>query len=135
MYSLTSVSDCAPFPCVERPFVSLQCFPSHSQVFLSWSDATLFNLSLLTSDLWSVLAAVFLFDQTLDVYYFLAFAATATGIALYNLAGAPTKPVHNWVTGGLPAPPPNDDKGEPLASSEDEVRALIDDQTPMDSAI
>lgn len=54
--------------------------------FLVTSDAVLFNLSLLTSDVWAILAAVLLFGQSLHWLYFLAFAIIVVGLFLYNTA-------------------------------------------------
>jgi solute carrier family 35 protein F1/2 len=54
--------------------------------FLQGSDSTLFNLSLLTSDLWAILAAVFFFDADLHPLYFLALALIVVGLLLYNTA-------------------------------------------------
>lgn len=52
----------------------------------------MFNLSLLTSDIWGVLAGVILFGQDLGVLYFLAAATIVAGLIVYNqdhLEGGP----------------------------------------------
>jgi len=54
--------------------------------FLSAGDATLFNLSMLTSDLWAVLVGVLLFGQGLSWLYFVALLVIIVGIVLYNSA-------------------------------------------------
>lgn len=54
------------------------------QIFLSISDATLFNLSLLTSDIWGVLIATFLFQQSLHWLFFVAFVTIAVGLFIYS---------------------------------------------------
>lgn len=54
--------------------------------FLSSGDATLFNLSMLTSDLWAVLVGVLLFGQGLSWLYFVALIVIVGGIVLYNSA-------------------------------------------------
>jgi solute carrier family 35 protein F1/2 len=54
--------------------------------FLTEGDATLFNLSMLTSDLWAVLVGVLLFGQGLSWLYFIALAILVSGIVLYNSA-------------------------------------------------
>lgn len=54
--------------------------------FLQQRDATLFNLSMLTSDLWGVLVGVLLFGQGLSWLYFLALVVIVAGIFLYNSA-------------------------------------------------
>lgn len=52
--------------------------------FLLASDATLFNLSMLTSDVYSVLFAWKVEGQHLSRTYAAAFAATMSGVVIYN---------------------------------------------------
>ena len=47
-------------------------------------SATVMNLSFLTSDFWAVLAALFLFGDNLQWYYFIAFAVVMCGVVLYH---------------------------------------------------
>ena len=54
--------------------------------FLQRADATLFNLCLLSSDLWAILAAVCFFGATLSWLYFVALALIVVGLVLYNSA-------------------------------------------------
>ncbi|XP_078181852.1 uncharacterized protein LOC144575539 isoform X3 [Carex rostrata] len=49
------------------------------------SGATLFNLSLLTSDMWAVLIRVFFYHQQVDWLYYLAFGVVAIGLIIYSL--------------------------------------------------
>eukprot|EP01138_Halocafeteria_seosinensis_P014144 gb/GECG01014442.1/.p1 GENE.gb/GECG01014442.1/~~gb/GECG01014442.1/.p1 ORF type:complete len:393 (+),score=26.49 gb/GECG01014442.1/:1-1179(+) len=54
--------------------------------FLGQSDSALFNLSLLTSDLYAVLVGLVLFEVKLNYLYFIAFVVIVAGIVLYNQA-------------------------------------------------
>ena len=56
-------------------------------LLLQHSSALFLNLSLLTSDFWSILFAVLLFRARLHPLYFLAFGIIIAGLLLYNLAG------------------------------------------------
>ena len=49
------------------------------------SSAIVFNLSLLTSDVYAAVAAVFLFHQKFSIFYVVAFITTIVGIIFYNL--------------------------------------------------
>jgi solute carrier family 35 protein F1/2 len=57
--------------------------------FLQGSDAALFNLSLLTSDVWAVLAAAVLFQQYVQPLYFVSLGLVATGLFMYHLGPDP----------------------------------------------
>lgn len=57
--------------------------------FLQGSDAALFNLSLLTSDIWAILAAALLFQQTVPLLYFVSLGIVAAGLFLYHLGAQP----------------------------------------------
>ena len=52
-------------------------------------DATLFNLSLLTSDAWAVGAALLLFGTPLRPLYWPALACIVAGLVVYNRAPPP----------------------------------------------
>ncbi|KAL1352073.1 uncharacterized protein [Arachis hypogaea] len=49
------------------------------------SGATMFNLSVLTSDMWAVVFRVFLYHQEVDWLYFVSFAITVVGLIIYSL--------------------------------------------------
>ncbi|KAL2481655.1 Eukaryotic protein of unknown function (DUF914) [Abeliophyllum distichum] len=51
---------------------------------LKMSGSTLFNLSLLTSDMWAVVIRIFFYKQKVDWLYFLAFALVVVGIFVYS---------------------------------------------------
>jgi drug/metabolite transporter (DMT)-like permease len=55
-------------------------------------DATVFNLSMLTSDAWGALWSVILFHHGLSWAYFVSLAVTVCGVVLYNTAGFATPP-------------------------------------------
>jgi solute carrier family 35, member F1/2 len=63
---------------------------SNTSSFLTSNDATLFNLSLLTSDVYAVLFAYFVFQYQVHWLYFVAFFLTATGLTFYYRGGQPT---------------------------------------------
>ena len=54
-------------------------------LLLQSSSATLFNLSLLTSDVYSLLFGLFLFGYHFSWVYLLAFGAVIVGLVVYNL--------------------------------------------------
>jgi solute carrier family 35, member F1/2 len=60
---------------------------SNTSSFLTSNDATLFNLSLLTSDVYAVLFAYFVFHYRVHWMYCVSFLLTATGLTLYYRGG------------------------------------------------
>nr|GFA07186.1 solute carrier family 35 member F1-like [Tanacetum cinerariifolium] len=48
------------------------------------SGSTMLNLSLLTSDMWSVLIRIFAYHEKVDWMYFVAFVAVAIGLVVYS---------------------------------------------------
>ncbi|XP_010413719.1 PREDICTED: solute carrier family 35 member F1-like [Camelina sativa] len=71
------------------PFLrfSLTAFLFYSlvPVLLKTNGSTMFNLSLLTADMWSVLIRIFAYHEKVDWLYFLAFATTAIGLIIYSI--------------------------------------------------
>lgn len=57
-------------------------------LFLQRSNATVLNLSFLTSDFWSILVATQLFHASLHMLYFVAFTLIIAGLICYNLANS-----------------------------------------------
>eukprot|EP00940_MAST-03C_sp_MAST-3C-sp2_P001321 g1321.t1 len=57
--------------------------------FLKDSDAALFNLSLLTSDVYTMLFAYVSGRQSVQWLYLLAFVATSIGLVIYHFVGGP----------------------------------------------
>ncbi|KAJ0620134.1 putative solute carrier family 35 member SLC35F1/F2/F6 [Helianthus annuus] len=60
-------------------------FYSGVPVLLKISGSTMLNLSLLTSDMWSVLIRIFVYREKVDWIYFVAFAAVAVGLVVYSV--------------------------------------------------
>lgn len=52
---------------------------------LKLSGATMFNLSLLTSDMWAVVFRILFYKQQVDWLYFLAFALVVVGLVIYSV--------------------------------------------------
>ena len=77
--------------------VCLFCMYSAASLFLRTSDAALFNLSLLTSDIYAVIFSYFVFGATVHWLYYVAFALTGTGLVVYSTAG----PIGNDVRGTI----------------------------------
>jgi hypothetical protein len=61
-----------------------------SQIFLTTGDAAVFNLSLLTSDFFAVVAAKYLFSEQLSSLYFVGFSLIIVGVSVYNRSAPPT---------------------------------------------
>jgi solute carrier family 35 protein F1/2 len=64
--------------------VAMFLFYSGVPVLLKISGATMLNLSLLTSDMWSVLIRIFAYREKVDWIYFIAFAVVALGLVVYS---------------------------------------------------
>ncbi|KAG6430576.1 hypothetical protein SASPL_108646 [Salvia splendens] len=71
-------------------------YPSISSIFICWlynselyiiSGATLFNLSLLTSDMWVLLIRIFIYKQQVKWLYYPAYALVILGIFIYLTKG------------------------------------------------
>ncbi|XP_010473839.1 PREDICTED: solute carrier family 35 member F2-like [Camelina sativa] len=60
-------------------------FYSLVPVLLKTNGSTMFNLSLLTADMWSVLIRIFAYHEKVDWLYFLTFATTAIGLIIYSI--------------------------------------------------
>eukprot|EP00898_Chlorokybus_atmophyticus_P001319 jgi/Chlat1/2188/Chrsp17S02750 len=91
-------------PSVVFPFIlffsSLFAFYSLVPVMLLRYGSAMFNLSLLTSDGWAVVARTVLFQQPIPLGYFGAFAVVAAGLGLYNSGGLPMHRTHMALSGG-----------------------------------
>ncbi|XP_047334329.1 solute carrier family 35 member F1-like [Impatiens glandulifera] len=60
-------------------------FYSLVPILLKINGSTMLNLSLLTSDMWTVVIRIFAYHQKVDWMYFLAFAAVAVGLVVYSI--------------------------------------------------
>ncbi|KAB1221302.1 Solute carrier family 35 member F2 [Morella rubra] len=54
---------------------------------LQLSGATMFNLSILTSDMWAVVIRIFFYHQQVDWLYYLAFSVVVIGLVIYSTTG------------------------------------------------
>ncbi|PWA70316.1 hypothetical protein CTI12_AA098880 [Artemisia annua] len=59
-------------------------FYSGVPILLKISGSTMLNLSLPTSDMWSVLIRIFVYHDKVDWMYFVAFAAVAVELVVYS---------------------------------------------------
>ncbi|CAJ2632378.1 unnamed protein product [Trifolium pratense] len=64
--------------------VSSFIFYSLAPFVLKLSGSTMFNLSLLTSDMWAVIFRVFFYHQKVDWLYFLSFLVVGIGLIIYS---------------------------------------------------
>ncbi|RHN48656.1 putative solute carrier family 35 member SLC35F1/F2/F6 [Medicago truncatula] len=64
--------------------VSSFMFYSLAPFVLKLSGSTMFNLSLLTSDIWAVVFRVFIYHQKVDWLYFVSFLVVAIGLIIYS---------------------------------------------------
>ncbi|CAL1378072.1 unnamed protein product [Linum trigynum] len=64
--------------------ISIFSYYTLTPYVLKLSGATLFNLSILTSDMWAVLIRIFFYGQKVDWLYFLAFLIVTIGIVIYS---------------------------------------------------
>ncbi|OWM79095.1 hypothetical protein CDL15_Pgr003266 [Punica granatum] len=67
--------------------VSIFVFYSVTEFVLRMSGAALFNLSLLTSDMWAVVIRIFFYRQEVDWLYYLAFSIVIIGLVVYSVTG------------------------------------------------
>ncbi|CAI0469447.1 unnamed protein product [Linum tenue] len=63
--------------------------------FMQWSGATMFNLSILTSNMWAVVIRTFFYQQKVDWLYFLAFAVVILGLVIYSTNEKAPVPDHD----------------------------------------
>lgn len=59
-------------------------FYAFAPYVLKFSGAALFNLSLLTSDMWAVLVRIFFYKQQVDWLYYVSFGLVVVGLVLYS---------------------------------------------------
>ncbi|OWM79096.1 hypothetical protein CDL15_Pgr003267 [Punica granatum] len=67
--------------------VAMFAFYSLTPFVLRMSGAALFNLSLLTSDMWAVVIRIFFYRQGVDWLYYLAFSLVIIGLIVYSVTG------------------------------------------------
>ncbi|KAK3138630.1 hypothetical protein QOZ80_5AG0371340 [Eleusine coracana subsp. coracana] len=64
--------------------VAIFMFYTITPFVLKMSGATLFNLSLLTSDMWAVAIRVLFYHQQINWLYYLAFTVVGIGLIIYS---------------------------------------------------
>ncbi|XP_054806348.1 uncharacterized protein LOC129309029 isoform X2 [Prosopis cineraria] len=64
--------------------VAMFLFYSLVPILLKINGSTMLNLSLLTSDMWSVLIRIFAYNEKVDWMYFVAFGAVTIGLVIYS---------------------------------------------------
>ncbi|KAM0903978.1 hypothetical protein ACQ4PT_018319 [Festuca glaucescens] len=65
--------------------IALFMFYTITPLVLKMSGSTLFNLSLLTSDMWAVAIRVLFYQEQINWLYYLAFTVVAIGLIIYSL--------------------------------------------------
>lgn len=65
--------------------VAIFIFYTITPFVLKMSGATLFNLSLLTSDMWAVAIRLLFYQQQINWLYYVAFAVVAIGLIVYSV--------------------------------------------------
>lgn len=70
--------------CLLGYIITLFVMYSATSIFLTTGDAAVFNLSLLTSDFFAVVAAKYLFNEELSSLYFVGFSLVIVGVSVYN---------------------------------------------------
>lgn len=71
----------------------------NTSAFLQYGDSTLFNLSLLTSDIYAVIFSYLFYDYLVDWLYFVAFGLVASGLVIYHSAEPPSNRNENRIRG------------------------------------
>ncbi|KAM0857471.1 hypothetical protein ACQ4PT_048445 [Festuca glaucescens] len=79
----------------ENGMIEIGLFAGFAAVFLVFrttapfvikmSGATLFNLSLLTTDVWAVAVRIFFYHQQVNWIYYIAFSTVAIGLVIYSM--------------------------------------------------
>ncbi|XP_050256031.1 uncharacterized protein LOC126701734 [Quercus robur] len=65
--------------------VAMFLFYSLVPILLKINGSTMLNLSLLTSDMWSVVIRIFAYKEKVDWMYFVAFGAVTVGLVIYSV--------------------------------------------------
>ncbi|KAH7512144.1 hypothetical protein FEM48_Zijuj12G0059300 [Ziziphus jujuba var. spinosa] len=65
------------------------------------SGSTMFNLSLLTSDMWAVVFRIFFYHQQVDWLYYIAFVVVVIGLIIYSTSGKDPIPA-SAIEDGIP---------------------------------
>ncbi|XP_030492607.2 uncharacterized protein LOC115708744 isoform X1 [Cannabis sativa] len=66
---------------------------------LKLSGSTMFNLSILTADMWAVLFRIFFYHQQVDWLYYLSFAIVVIGLIIYSVTERDSHPIPSLENG------------------------------------
>ncbi|XP_056159615.1 uncharacterized protein LOC130135153 isoform X1 [Syzygium oleosum] len=82
---------------------ALSCFAfcTFAPSVLKMSGAAMFNLALLTSDMWAVVVRILIYNQQVDRLYYLAFAIVVVGLVIYSKNEKEPEVVHAIEDGNL----------------------------------
>ncbi|KAI7997744.1 Solute carrier family 35 member F1 [Camellia lanceoleosa] len=83
--------------------LSFFMFYSFVPFVLKMSGATMFNLSILTSDMWAVVIRIFFYHQQVDWLYYLSFAIEVVGLVMYSKTEKDPVPAQALADGNLDA--------------------------------
>ncbi|KAI7725711.1 hypothetical protein M8C21_018156 [Ambrosia artemisiifolia] len=64
--------------------VAFLMYSTLTPLILQTSGATLFNLSLLTTDMWAVVIRIFFYQQQVEWLYYVSFAVVGVGLLIYS---------------------------------------------------
>ncbi|EXB88733.1 hypothetical protein L484_015423 [Morus notabilis] len=71
---------------------------------LKLSGATMFNLSILTADMWAVVFRIFFYHQKVDWLYYISFAVVVIGLVIYSATEKDPNPVSTLEDGDANVP-------------------------------
>ncbi|EFJ38677.1 hypothetical protein SELMODRAFT_402782 [Selaginella moellendorffii] len=86
LYAISNVSEIGPFVGFALAQFSFYLLVP---ILLQGSGSAMFNLSLLTSDMWAVAIRALAYHEVVDWLYFVAFGTVAIGLSLYSYFGEP----------------------------------------------
>ncbi|KAL9261287.1 putative solute carrier family 35 member [Drosera capensis] len=98
--------------------VAMFLFYSLVPVLLKMNGAAMLNLSLLTSDMWTVFIRIFAYHQRVDWLYFVAFGSVAIGLFIYSWGQKEEDKIYNTVANESTDPSKNGDEEANIGDSE-----------------
>ncbi|KAL7170481.1 hypothetical protein ACSBR2_035369 [Camellia fascicularis] len=99
-YAMSNVGEILAFAGYALSFFM---FYSFVPFVLKMSGATMFNLSILTSDMWAVVIRIFFYHQQVDWLYYLSFAIEVVGLVMYSKTEKDPIPAQALADGNLDA--------------------------------
>ncbi|KAL9263745.1 Solute carrier family 35 member F1-like protein [Drosera capensis] len=101
--------------------VAMFLFYSLVPVLLKMNGAAMLNLSLLTSDMWTVFIRIFAYHQRVDWLYFVAFGSVAIGLFIYSWGQKEEDKIYNEVANESTDQSKNGDEEANIGDSEQAV--------------